>query len=153
MHSVTLWSLRNFCITIFWKNSVKTTSLLKRFTIKLISRNDYKVIQKFPKLHTVHCVWQIIWSFHQKFIKSGDITNFLYKCKWWLHGKLLKLPLFTYVVSLKEMYFRKYCWGKNGSAICILKDATPNSSFPPVTKFPNSLLMRRFLSNENQCGL
>ena len=42
----TLWSLRNFCITIFWKISVKTTSLVKSFTIKLISRNNYEVIQK-----------------------------------------------------------------------------------------------------------
>ena len=33
--------------------SVKTTFLVKSFTIKLISRNNSQVIQKFRKLHTV----------------------------------------------------------------------------------------------------
>ena len=35
------------------KISVKTTSLVKRFTIKVISRKNSQVIQKFRKLHTV----------------------------------------------------------------------------------------------------
>ena len=54
LHSA-LWSLRNFCITIFWKKSVKTTSLVKSFTVKLISRNNSQVIQIFHKFHTVNC--------------------------------------------------------------------------------------------------
>ena len=33
--------------------SVKTTSLVKSFTVRLISRNNSQVIQKFRKLHTV----------------------------------------------------------------------------------------------------
>ena len=45
--SHTLWSLRKFCTTFFWKISVKTTYLVKSFTVKLISRNDFQVIQKF----------------------------------------------------------------------------------------------------------
>ena len=51
---VTLWNLRN-CITIFWIMSVKTTYLVKSFTIKLISRNNSQVIQKFCK----HKVWKL----------------------------------------------------------------------------------------------
>ena len=49
----TLWSLRNLCITIFWKISMKTTSLVKSFNIQLISRNNSQVIQKFRNLYTV----------------------------------------------------------------------------------------------------
>ena len=60
IHS-TLRSLRNFCITIFWKNSVKTT--VKSFTVKLISRNNPQVIQKFRKLHTVHTVYSQLWTY------------------------------------------------------------------------------------------
>ena len=40
----TVWSLRN---------SVKTTSLVKSFTVKLIPRNNPHGIQKFRKLQTV----------------------------------------------------------------------------------------------------
>ena len=47
-----LWNLRLYH-GFFWKISVKTTSLVKSFTIKLISRNNSQVIQKFRKLHTV----------------------------------------------------------------------------------------------------
>ena len=49
----TLWSLRNFCITVFFKKYAKTTYVVKSFTVKLISRNDSQMIQKFRKLHTV----------------------------------------------------------------------------------------------------
>ena len=49
----TLWSLRNFCIKVFCKISVKTTYLVKSFNITLISRNNSQVIQRFRKLHTV----------------------------------------------------------------------------------------------------
>ena len=45
-------SFWNFCITVFWKISVKTTSLVKWITVKLISRNISQVIQNFRKLHT-----------------------------------------------------------------------------------------------------
>ena len=53
--TATVWKLRNFVSRFFWKNSVKTTSLVKSFTIKLISRNNSQVIQNFCKLHTVCC--------------------------------------------------------------------------------------------------
>ena len=44
-------------VSRFLKNiSMKTTSLVKSFTVKLISRNISQVIQKFRKLHTMHCV-------------------------------------------------------------------------------------------------
>ena len=51
--NTTRWSLRKFCNTVFWKISVKTTYLVKSFTVRLISRNNSQVIQKFRKLHTV----------------------------------------------------------------------------------------------------
>ena len=38
---------------------MKTTSLVKSFTIKLISRKNSQVIQKFRKLHTVHYAVEI----------------------------------------------------------------------------------------------
>ena len=48
----------------------------KEFSVKLISRNDSQVIQKFHKLHTVHTQLSIekwkIW-FHQKNISSNQL--------------------------------------------------------------------------------
>jgi len=41
----TLWILRNFCITIFWKISVKTTSLVKR----LLQNWFHEIILKWYK--------------------------------------------------------------------------------------------------------
>ena len=49
----------------FEKISVKTTSLVKRFTVKLISRN---VIQKFRKLHTVSHSVEITRILSQPFL-------------------------------------------------------------------------------------
>ena len=66
----------------FEKNSVKTTSLLKRFTIKLISRNNSQVIQKFHKLDTVHReMTKNLLYFGKYFVKTGlhrciDFTEF-----------------------------------------------------------------------------
>ena len=51
----TLWRLRNFCITIFWKNSVKTTSLVKNFTTKLISFHE--IILKWYKNFVNSTLW------------------------------------------------------------------------------------------------
>ena len=42
-----MWSLQNFCITVFWKNFRENTSLVKRFTLNLISWNISQVIQNF----------------------------------------------------------------------------------------------------------
>ena len=44
-----------FVSRFFDKISVKTTSLVKSFTIKMISRKNSQMIQKFRKLHTVEC--------------------------------------------------------------------------------------------------
>ena len=57
----------------FWKkNSVKTTSLVKSFTVKLISRNISQLIQKFRKLHTV-CVNYRIFSHLQLFCENNRL--------------------------------------------------------------------------------
>ena len=39
--------MRNFCITDFWKNSVKTISLVKSFSVKSISRKILKWYKNF----------------------------------------------------------------------------------------------------------
>ena len=48
----------------FWKISVKTTYLVKSLTIKLISRKNSQVIQKFHKLHTVWSL-RVSWFFEK----------------------------------------------------------------------------------------
>ena len=97
-HSVRV-SFRNFntahcgvhnCITGFRKISVKITSLVKSFTVKLISRNNSQMIQKFRKLHTVQRaalspIFFFFFSWNQLFRnffwKTVVFTNFLWnKC-------------------------------------------------------------------------
>ena len=51
-----MWSLQNFCITVFWKNFRENTSLVKRFTLNLISWNISQVIQNFVNSTlSMHC--------------------------------------------------------------------------------------------------
>ena len=94
-----LWSLRNFCIMVFWKSSVKTTYLVKSFTVKLISRNDSQVIQKFHKLHTVPTLpmhnFGILAKRNFKFCfgspcsksiaPSCFLSIYFFHTSWWMH--------------------------------------------------------------------
>ena len=61
-----LWSLQNFCITVFLEKFRESNFFSKEFTLQLISRNICQVIQKFHKLHTVRTYVhvQIIFGIH-----------------------------------------------------------------------------------------
>ena len=63
-----------FVSRFFHKFSVKTNSLVKSFTVKLISRNNFQVIQKFRKLHTVRLNAQC--GFYEIFAKKSVRENF-----------------------------------------------------------------------------
>ena len=69
------------CITVFWKISVKTTSLVETFTVKLISRNNSQVIQKFVN-STLHCrslMITVVWK-NEKFEKRNRWINLCMLC-------------------------------------------------------------------------
>ena len=51
----TLWSLRNFCITIFWKISVKTTSSVKSLLYNWFHEMNFKWYKNFVN-STLWCV-------------------------------------------------------------------------------------------------
>ena len=62
---------------------MKTTSLVKSFTVKLISRNISQVIQKFRKLHTMHCVRVCVEIAEfsltcNYFVKTTEFTEFFH---------------------------------------------------------------------------
>ena len=54
--------------------SVKTTSLVKIFAVKLVSRNIFQVIQKFRKLHATlwYSVWHLVVEILFKFLLSQN---------------------------------------------------------------------------------
>ena len=81
---ITLWSLPNFCIMLYHVFFFFFETLhysVKSFTVKLISRNNSQVIQKFRKLHTAVCDLSVEKReilCHQKNISSNQLFSNLF---------------------------------------------------------------------------
>ena len=71
-----VWSCHAVGRLVFWKISVKSTSLVKSFTLELISRNNSYVIQKFRKLHTVSHNAFFAWQWFSRFSTLWWRVNF-----------------------------------------------------------------------------
>jgi len=120
----------------FWKISVKTTSLIKSVTLKLISRtNSYVyVVQKFRKLHTV--LWVQFGKrifMLLKFCVKSSLANFEFKkLSMWFHVKsyvaerFLNIQCGNYKNSLSRIF------GKNFVKVTVLLKKLLNKWFDEI---------------------